>query len=72
MPELPEVETVKVFLEKNVINEKTKSVKIENENLRFVITANVSQILSNSIISYSLRDDLVKFSQNIGAFSSKK
>ena len=38
MPELPEVETVKVFLEKNVINEKTMSVKIENKNLRFVIT----------------------------------
>ncbi len=55
MPELPEVETVKVFLEKNVINEKTKSVKIENENLRFVITTNVSQILSNSTITKILR-----------------
>ena len=55
MPELPEVETVKVFLEKNVVNEKTKSVKIENENLRFVITTNVSQILSNSIITKILR-----------------
>ena len=42
MPELPEVETVKVFLEKNVINEKTMSVKIENKNLRFVITKDVS------------------------------
>ena len=55
MPELPEVETVKVFLEKNVINEKTKSVKIENKNLRFVITTNVSQILSNSTITKILR-----------------
>ena len=55
MPELPEVETVKVFLEKNVVNEKTKSVKIENENLRFVITTNVSQILSNSTITKILR-----------------
>ena len=55
MPELPEVETVKVFLEKNVINEKTLSVKIENKNLRFVITTDISQVLSNSIITKILR-----------------
>jgi len=51
MPELPEVETVRVFLEKNIINEKTTSVKIENKNLRFVITKDISQILSNSTIT---------------------
>ena len=51
MPELPEVETVKVFLQKNVINEKTVSVKIKNKNLRFVINKDISQILSNSNIT---------------------
>ena len=51
MPELPEVETVKVFLRKNVINEKTLSVKIVNKNLRFVINKDISKILSNSNIT---------------------
>ena len=51
MPELPEVETVKVFLRKNVVNEKTLSVKIKNKNLRFVINKDISQILSNSNIT---------------------
>ena len=51
MPELPEVETVKVFLRKNVIDEKTLSVKIKNKNLRFVINKDISQILSNSNIT---------------------
>ena len=35
---------------------KTKSVKIENKNLRFVITTNVSQILSNSTITKILEE----------------
>jgi len=51
MPELPEVETVKVFLQKNVINQKTLSVKIKNKNLRFIINKDISQILSNSNIT---------------------
>ncbi len=55
MPELPEVETVKVFLEKNVINEKTLSVKIENKNLRFEINKDISKILRKSIITKILR-----------------
>ena len=51
MPELPEVETVKIFLQKNVINEKTLSVKIKNKNLRFVINKDISQILNNTTIT---------------------
>ena len=51
MPELPEVETVKVYLQKNVINEKTLSVKIKNKNLRFVINKDIPKILSNSNIT---------------------
>ena len=30
MPELPEVETIKLFLEKNIVSKKVKSVEILN------------------------------------------
>ena len=51
MPELPEVETVKVFLESNVIQEKTLSVKIENHKLRFRIAKDIPRKLRNSMIT---------------------
>lgn len=55
MPELPEVETVKVFLENNVVHQKTLSIKIENNKLRYRITKDIPIKLSNSMITKILR-----------------
>ena len=55
MPELPEVETVKIFLRENVVKKKTLSIKIQNENLRFKVSKKIGSKLRNSIITNILR-----------------
>ena len=55
MPELPEVETVRVFLENNVVQEKTLSIKIEDKNLRFKISKKIPEKLHKEIITKILR-----------------
>ena len=55
MPELPEVETVRIFLKKNVIQKKTISVKIEDKNLRFQISKEIPEKLNFQMITKILR-----------------
>ncbi len=55
MPELPEVETVRIFLKKNVIQKKILSIKIEDSNLRFQISNEIPIKLRNSMITKILR-----------------
>ena len=55
MPELPEVETVRVFLENNIVQKKTLSIKIENKNLRFQISQEIPEKLHNEMITKILR-----------------
>ena len=55
MPELPEVETVRIFLKNNVIQKKTISVKIEDKNLRFQISKEIPEKLNFQMITKILR-----------------
>ena len=41
MPELPEVETTKIALSKNIQNAKVKKVEVFNYNLRWKIPDNI-------------------------------
>ncbi len=51
MPELPEVETVKKFLEKNIVGERTLKIKIKNKKLRYEISSKINENLIDSIIT---------------------
>ncbi|MAZ07215.1 MAG: formamidopyrimidine-DNA glycosylase [Rickettsiales bacterium] len=51
MPELPEVETVRKFLEKNIVGEKTLKINIKNKKLRYEISSKINDKLSDSIIT---------------------
>ena len=55
MPELPEVETVRIFLKKHIIRKKTLSIKIENSKLRFRISEEIPEKCHNQIITKILR-----------------
>ena len=56
MPELPEVETVKIALKKEILNEKILSVQILNKNLRFPIESSFSdKVVNQSIKKISRR-----------------
>ena len=55
MPELPEVETVRLFLKKNIIHEKILSIKIKNSKLRYPIVKEISHKLKNTIVTKILR-----------------
>ena len=50
MPELPEVETVRLALKKEILNEKILSVQILNKNLRYPIDSNFSNKVINKKI----------------------
>ena len=50
MPELPEVETVRIALKKEILNEKILSVQILNKNLRYPIECNFSNKVVNQRI----------------------
>ena len=50
MPELPEVETVRIALKKEILNEKILSVQILNKNLRYPIECNFSKKVVNQSI----------------------
>ena len=63
MPELPEVEIVKQSLFKNINNKIIKSVRINNQNLRFKLPHNFSYVLKGSkIIFYSKKMMAICFS----------
>ena len=55
MPELPEVETVKRFLDKNIVREKTHNIKILNRKLRYEIPLNLSKQFYGSTITKIVR-----------------
>ncbi len=51
MPELPEVETVKLFLNSHLTNKKVKWARIENKKLRYEIPSKICKIIVNSKIT---------------------
>ncbi len=51
MPELPEVETVRITLKKEILNEKILSIQILNKNLRYPIECN----FSNKVVNQSIK-----------------
>tara|TARA_A100001011_G_scaffold396642_1_gene495033 strand:- start:731 stop:1552 length:822 start_codon:yes stop_codon:yes gene_type:complete len=55
MPELPEVEVVRCFLESHVVGKKIQKVSIVNEKLRYKIPSNLNLSLRNMIITKILR-----------------
>ena len=55
MPELPEVETVKKFLDIHLLKSTVLSVKIENKKLRYEISPQICKTLINSRISKIMR-----------------
>ena len=55
MPELPEVEVVRCFLESHIVGKKIQKVSIINEKLRYKIPSNLNLSLRNLIIAKILR-----------------
>ena len=55
MPELPEVEVVRCFLESHVVGKKILKVSTVNEKLRYKIPSNLNLSLQNMIIAKILR-----------------
>ena len=55
MPELPEVETVKKFLDLHLLKSKILWVKIENKKLRYEIPPQICKTLINSRITKIIR-----------------
>ena len=55
MPELPEVEVVRCFLDSHVVGKKIFKVSIINERLRYKVPSNLSLCLRNLIIAKILR-----------------
>ena len=55
MPELPEVEVVRCFLESHVVGKKILKTSIVNEKLRYRIPSNLNLSLQNLIIAKILR-----------------
>jgi len=51
MPELPEVETVKNFLETHIVGQKTLKIKIIIKKLKYEIPTNINNKLSNLIVT---------------------
>lgn len=51
MPELPEVETVKVFLNDNIINQKIFDIKVFNKKLRYEIPSDIRSVFNTSTIT---------------------
>ena len=60
MPELPEVETVRIALKKEILNEKILSIQILNKNLRYPIECN----FSNKVVNQSIKKILGRFSSS--------
>ena len=56
MPELPEVETVRITLKKEILNEKILSIQILNKNLRYPIESN----FSNKVVNQSIKKNSKK------------
>ena len=55
MPELPEVEVVRCFLESHIVGKKILKVSTVNEKLRYRIPSNLNLSLQNLIIAKILR-----------------
>ena len=55
MPELPEVEVVRCFLESYVVGKRILKVSTVNEKLRYKIPSNLNLSLRNMIIAKILR-----------------
>ena len=55
MPELPEVEVVKCFLESRIVRKKILKVSTINEKLRYKVPSNLNLSLRNLIIAKILR-----------------
>jgi len=55
MPELPEVEVVRCFLESHIVGKKIQKISIVNEKLRYKIPSNLNLSLQNLIITKILR-----------------
>ncbi len=55
MPELPEVEIVRCFLESHVVGKKIQKISTINEKLRYKIPSNLNLSLQNLIIAKILR-----------------
>ena len=51
MPELPEVEVVKIFLSSNFNGKRIQKIKIINKKLRYEIKSNIAKNFINSIIT---------------------
>ncbi|NRB11447.1 MAG: DNA-formamidopyrimidine glycosylase, partial [Rickettsiaceae bacterium] len=50
MPELPEVETVKTYLKKQILGKKILSCMLLRQNLRYNLDLNLTTITKNTII----------------------
>ena len=55
MPELPEVEVVRCFLESRIVGKKILKVSTVNEKLRYKVPSNLNLSLQNLIITKILR-----------------
>ena len=55
MPELPEVEVVKNFLNSNLMEKKNSKIKILNKKLRYEIKTNITKHFINLIITKIFR-----------------
>ena len=55
MPELPEVEVVRCFLESRIVGKKILKVSTVNEKLRYKVPSNLNLSLQNLIIAKILR-----------------
>ena len=50
MPELPEVEVIRISLEKFIINKKIKKVTIFNRNLRYKINSKIKEVARSQFV----------------------
>jgi len=67
MPELPEVETTKIGLEKLLTKQKITKVEILNSNLRWIVDESIkSEIINQTIKSFSRRGKYILFNLDKG------
>ena len=55
MPELPEVEVLKLSLNKNIKLAKIKKIKVNNPNLRYQVPKNLNKLLMGQVIKHISR-----------------
>ena len=56
MPELPEVEVVRSFLESRILGKKILKINVISKKLRYEVPSNLNSKFSNAIITKILRE----------------